>query len=92
MRLIDVDLFIDMLEKEPMEKRTYYRANVIAANMPTAYDIDKVVEQLRKNNDVEKSRSAQYDEEGRLNLMDVHDAKAEAYRESIRIVKSGGIE
>lgn len=59
---------------------------------PTAYNVDKVVEQLRKNHDVEKDRAAEYDEAGRLDLMDEHDAKAEAYRNAIKIVKSGGIE
>ena len=60
--------------------------------LPVAYDVDKVVEQLRKNHDVEKDRAAEYDEAGRLDLMDEHEAKAEAYRNAIKIVKSGGIE
>ena len=60
--------------------------------IPTAYDVDKVMEQLRKNHDVEKDRAAEYDEAGRLDLMDEHDAKAAAYRNAIKIVKSGGIE
>lgn len=59
---------------------------------PTVYDVDKVAERLRRLCDYEKSRAAEYDEAGRLDLMDEHDAKSAAYRESIRIVKSGGIE
>lgn len=59
---------------------------------PTAYYMDKVMEQLRKNHDVEKDRAAEYVEAGRLDLMDEHDAKAAAYRNAIKIVKSGGVE
>lgn len=47
---------------------------------------------LEKNNDAEEARAAECDEAGRLDLMDEHDAKATAYREAIRIVKSGGTE
>lgn len=60
--------------------------------LPTAYDVDKVVERLEELNKSEQSRAAEYDEAGRIDLMDIHDAKAEAYRNSRRIVKSGGIE
>ena len=88
MRLIDADKI------EINEECTFSGKGIKAFldAIPTAYYVDKVVEQLRKNHDVEKDRAAEYDEAGRLDLMDEHDAKAAAYRNAIKIVKSGGIE
>lgn len=81
MRLIDVDLLIDRLAKEPMENRTYYRANEIAANMPTAYDADKVVEHIE---------SSSTDKDG---IVCYVDEKPVITKEvAIKIIKSGGIE
>lgn len=51
MRLIDADALLRALALEPMENRTYWRANEIVLDQPTAYDIDKVVEQLEKTFD-----------------------------------------
>lgn len=45
-RLIDANALLNALALEPMENRTYWRANEIVLEQPTAYDIDKVVEQL----------------------------------------------
>ncbi|MCI9190531.1 MAG: hypothetical protein HFH84_13160 [Lachnospiraceae bacterium] len=88
MRLIDADKI------EINEECTFSGKGikVFLDAIPAAYDVDKVMEQLRKNHDVEKDRAAEYDEAGRLDLMDEHDAKAAAYRNAIKIVKSGGIE
>lgn len=47
MGLIDADLLQEVLAKEPMENRTYLRANEIVVDMPTAYDVDKAIEELR---------------------------------------------
>ncbi len=77
MRLIDADLLQEVLAKEPMKNRTYLRANEIVVDMPTAYDVDKVLEQLEK---------AKYEDElYPCNLaVEIEEAKS--------IVKSGGIE
>lgn len=48
MRLIDADWLQERLAKEPMENRTYLRANEIIADAPTAYDVDKAVERLEE--------------------------------------------
>lgn len=42
MRLVNVDLLVDKLAMESMENRTYYRANEIVSESPTAYDVDAV--------------------------------------------------
>ena len=88
MRLIDADKI------EINEECTFSGKGikVFLDAIPAAYDVDKVMEHLRKNHYVKKDRAAEYDEAGRLDLMDEHDAKAAAYRNAIKIVKSGGIE
>ena len=48
-RLIDANALLRDLALEPMENRTYWRANEIVLDQPIAYDIDKVVEQLEEN-------------------------------------------
>ena len=48
MRLIDADLLQETLAREPMENRTYLRANEIAVDAPTAYDVDGVIEEIRQ--------------------------------------------
>ena len=58
MRLIDADTLQETLAKEPMESRTYFRANEIAVDAPTAYDVDKVLEQLEEF--VKESNNADY--------------------------------
>ncbi|MCI8692601.1 MAG: hypothetical protein HFH91_07650 [Lachnospiraceae bacterium] len=62
------------------------------AEQPTADYVDKVIDRLTKLNKYEKKKSTEYDRINRLDLMDEHNAKAEAYRDSIKIVKYGGIE
>lgn len=47
MRLIDADWLVERLAKEPMENRSYSRANEIVAEAPTAYDVDKVIKGIR---------------------------------------------
>ena len=45
MRLIDADALLRVLALEPMENRTYWRANEIVLNQPTAYDINEAIKQ-----------------------------------------------
>lgn len=45
-RLIDANALLDVLALEPMENRTYWRANEIVLEQPTAYNIDRVEEQI----------------------------------------------
>lgn len=95
MRLIDADK-IDFgkvfIGASDFAKDTREAAQKLIDEQPTAYDVDKVVDRLTKLNKHEKKKSTEYDRINRLDLMDEHNAKAEAYRDSIKIVKSGGIE
>ncbi len=61
-------------------------------NQPAAYDVDEVVERLEELAVCAESKAAEYDEAGKIDRMNIHDGKAAAYKNTIRIVKSGGIE
>lgn len=77
-RLIDANALLRALALEPMENRTYWRANEIVLDQPTAYDIDNVVEQLEKVSFVDIDE--EYADDGQIMLF-LHDA--------IEIVKGG---
>ena len=57
--------------------------------MPAAYDVDKVVEELEGLLTIAEENSAKYDQAGSLYLMDMYGTMARAYKNGIRIVKSG---
>lgn len=59
---------------------------------PVAYNLDKVVERLEELAVCAESKAAEYDEAGKIDRMNIHDGKAAAYKNTIRIVKSGCIE
>ena len=50
-RLIDAGLFLDNLSGRLESMKDYDAVKDVINNMPTAYDPDKVVEQLQKNAD-----------------------------------------
>lgn len=93
MRLIDADWLQERLAKEPMENRTYLRANEIAAEAPTAYDVDKVVEQLEQQKNQYFSRAEEIKNKFGENYESQKNyGKACSYDHAIEIVKSTGIE
>ena len=85
MRLIDADLFKDKFNTDTAIGKTM---RLMIDEQPTAYDVDKVVEQLEVIKNSAKAKASEYDEAGRLDLMDVYDAEAMAYRNARRIVRS----
>ena len=89
MRLIDADLLIEgRVENDPV---------VIAAKCaPTAYDPDKVVEQLEKLKKAEKDRPDDCDENGygdgeQIFNDGISQGRFEAFFKAIKIVKGGAI-
>ena len=58
--------------------------------MPIVYDVDEVVERLKKKAEYAESKAAEYDEKGNITMMDIWDTKAKSYRNAIEIVKSRG--
>lgn len=105
MRLIDADKLIEKLTNtinewiEDMPDGEYLKGNVnfsvVARDMireqPTAYDVDKVVEQLEKLKDIHFVRFDSYMKQGQKELAHKHLLKFNAYHKALEKVKAGGI-
>ena len=83
-RLIDAGLILDNLSGHLESMKDYDAVKDVINNMPTAYDPDKVVEQLQKNAD--KNRGFY-----KANLNDNAQGQMIAYLHAIEIVKGGGV-
>lgn len=90
MRLIDADVLVEgRVENDPV---------VIAAKCaPTAYDPNKVVEQLEELKKAEQDRPDNCDETGFGDGEQIYDdgrsqGRFEAFGEAIKIVKGGGVD
>lgn len=80
-RLIDAGLFLDNLSGRLESMKDYDAVKDVINNMPTAYDPDKVVEQL-------EDRSEEYNSGVRL-----HGKPEEMLTDdAIEIVKGGGVD
>ena len=81
-RLIDAGLFLDNLSGRLEIMKDYDAVKDVINNMPTAYDVDKVVEQL----ETEDSKiEIQYENNYEKGLLD-------GIWKAIEIVKGGGID
>ncbi len=80
-RLIDAGLVLDNLSGRLESMKDYDAVKDVISNMPTAYDPDKVVEQLDKASDY-----YEFDEQGmeHVQMLRLVDA--------IEIVKGGGVD
>lgn len=104
MRLIDADALIKRLEKSheyhaktSREEVLLFRDIRIINEQPTAYDLDKVAEQLEKLKKAEQDRSDDCDEDGCGDGEQIYDdgrsqGRFEAFGKAIEIVKGGGID
>ena len=80
-KLIDADLVMDNLSGRLESMKDYDAVKDVINNMPTAYDVDKVAEKLKK-------RSEEYNSGVRL-----HGKPEEMLTdEAIEIVKGGGVD
>lgn len=80
-RLIDAGLFLDNLSGRLESMKDYDAVKDVINNMPTAYDVDKVVEQL----ETEDSKiEIQYENNYEKGLLD-------GIWKAIEIVKGGGV-
>lgn len=61
-------------------------------NTPTAYDVDKVVEQLKQQAEQYRMRGFDIEQKGFSNIADKYYGKQCSYEHAIEIVKSGGVE
>ena len=80
MRLIDADVFKEIVGTETKLRRMVCD---LIDSQPTAYDVDKVLEQLEENKDEAKFM---WDED------DFYKGQAWAYQDAIDIVRNGGKE
>ena len=84
MRFIDVDLYCATICK--CNRRACDRAKCPIHNAPTAYDIDRVVEELEENaSRYTKKYTTPYGNNG------YRDTKAISVNKAIEIVKQGGV-
>ena len=93
-RLIDADKLIEELNKNSIF-RTVTNAEgksaiEIIEQQPTAFDVDKVVEQLEKLSTIHYSRFDDYMKQGNKELAKKHLLTFNAYHKAIEIVKAGG--
>lgn len=91
MRLIDADKLIKILD---MGSGTAIEDALlgIVKSQPTAYDVDKVVEQLEKDAKYFQSEANGLAQVGDFGTATELQGKAAAYRDAVKTVKSGGIE
>lgn len=95
MRLIDADKLIEILSKNSIF-RTVTNAEdksviEIIEQQPTAFDVDKVVEQLEELKNIHYVRFDRYMKQGQKDLGKKHLIKFNAYNKAIDVVKAGGI-
>ena len=102
-RLIDADIITEKIMnvfeealKTALKSGTYDLEGVMLKikcyldNQPTAYDVDKVVEQLEKLSTIHYSRFDDYMKQGNKELAYKHLRAFNAYHKAIEIVKAGG--
>lgn len=106
MRLIDADELIKRIEKwmpkdpcgreQTVEERV---ATNIAVSVcmeieetPTAFDKEKVIEELIIRKSIEDEKAAAFDEASDIQNMEVRDSISLAFQDAIKIVEKGGIE
>ena len=95
MRLIDADVLIEEMKKTETEYEnamtcpSWWSAFNVISEQPTAYDIDKVVEELeQKKEEVQRMRNTCV----ALSDLEVCDIENVTYERSIEIVKQGGVD
>ena len=80
-RLIDADKIIDSLGNSDMD----FAIGAVIDEQPTAFDVDKVVEQL----ETRKTRAAALQEK---NISEYFEGETDAFEFALKIVKGGGVE
>ncbi len=89
MRLIDAGLFLDNLSGRLENMKDYDAVKDVINNMPTAYDLDKVVEQLEE---VEKIMTSPVNKDCFGEECRASDCTVCLISKAIEIVKGGGVD
>ena len=91
MRLIDAGLLLDHLSGRLESMKDYDAIKDVVNTMPTAYDVDKVVEQLEEfGQKMSESKSIQ--KYGKSSPENHRYYKAVSVKRAIEIVKGGGVD
>lgn len=90
MRLIDAGLVLDNLSGRLESMKDYDAVKDVINNMPTAYDLDKVVEQLKDEQELSYADFEIYAEEHELSEDD--DWHHRGLGRAVEIVKRGGVD
>lgn len=102
MRLIEVDELMDFISEHAeqiqyaIEHKDMEILESLIKQIPTAYDVDKVVKELERLKETEQNREDECDEEGYGDAEQIFSdgesqGKFKAYIKAIEIVKAGGI-
>jgi len=97
LRLIDAGLLLNDLSGRLKNIEDYDVVLDVVNNMPTAYDVDNVIEQLEDRINVEYKRPENCDENGIGDGEEIYEdgrsqGKFEAYKKALEIVESAGID
>lgn len=90
MRLIDADKY----SGKCISNRLYCGVDKLIEmdSVPTAFDLEKVIENLEEKLKYAEQKAAIFDEKENAAMMDMWDAIANSYRNSIKIVKDSIVE
>ena len=99
-RLIDADELVKLLKASTMSNGTLINTNTMLAvveKIPTAFDKERVVEQLQNEKERYEKDGAWWSEHSWkdscvYNECDMNDRKSYCFEEAIDIVKKGGVE
>ena len=91
MRLIDADKLMDSLKGNVLIDVTPELEDTIA-QQPTAFDKEKVIEELTIRKKIADERAANYDESGDIQNMETQDSISLSFKSAVEIVEKGGIE
>ena len=102
MRLIEADELMDFISEHAeqiqyaIEHKDMEILESLIKQIPTAYDVDKVVKELERLKETEQNREDECDEEGYGDAEQIFSdgesqGKFKAYIKAIEIVKAGGI-
>ena len=95
MRLIDADELVKLLKTNTMSNGTLINTNTMIAvveKMPTAYDIEKVVEELVNKIELYRIREIESLRKGEPINVGVNLAKQASIEDCIEVVRRGGVE
>lgn len=82
----------DIVAKNPTAKYILEQVLFDIKNAPTAFDKERVIEDLNDWMIDAEKWAAKYDEVGDTDNMDLQDMAARCYKNAIEIVEKGGIE